>query len=370
MVKLKVMVAFSTKAEALKLLPVVSEMKKYPEDFLSVVITASSPKEELKQIMDYFSVVPKYELLIEDDETRMQNVSTVLSKFAPILIKEQPDVLLINGETTTTMAMSLAAFYHKIRVGHVGAGLRTWQKYMPFPEEINRQVTDVLTDFYFVSTDMNRYNLLLENHEDSAIFITGNTAAALAEQQSPTDFHHPIVENIKIKGKKILLFTMDEKENLGKPMERTFKGIRQIAEQYSELLEVIFPLPLDSFAQERAKYYFATIDNVHLFTPLEVKFHYYLMANAYIIITDSGTIQEVAPTLGVPVLVLRDITERPEGIKLGASKLIGTSTADVRRELQFLLDHPFEYQKMAEVLNPYGDKRGAERIINILKRKI
>jgi UDP-N-acetylglucosamine 2-epimerase (non-hydrolysing) len=370
MAKLKVMVAFGTWAEAVKLLPLVKEMQEQPLHFAPVLVLTGTKEEWLNQIMDYFDLVPDYQLVINEDQSYTKATANVLTKIDQIFCEERPNVLLVQGASVASLAISLAATYHQITIGHVDAGRRTQNKYEPFPEEINRQVMDTLANIHFAPTELNRYNLLLENQEDEAICVTGSLVMELAKQLPKIDVQQSLVEQINVSGKKLLFFTMSRKENLGTPMEKTFRGIKQFAEQYRDSFAVVFLLPHDSFAQERARDQFENIENIHLLQLNEIKSMHAFLSNAYIIVTDSEIIQELSPLLSVPVLVLRDITEYPESVMTGSLKLVGTETADVRRELSRLVDSVHEYQKMIATADPYDNTFVCKRMIDCLKNKV
>lgn len=298
----------------------------------------------LQQVLDIFQIKPDYDLAImEKNQSLEQVTSKVLLGLAPILEQEQPDLVLVHGDTTTTMAAGLSAFYHHIPIGHVEAGLRTWNLESPFPEEANRQITDDLTSLYFAPTDLSRQNLLQEHHPADRIFVTGNTAIDVLKYTVNHAYHHQVLDQIPA-DHRIILLTMHRRENQGTPMANVFQAIREVAHRV-----------------------FAGVPNVHLIDPLDVVDFHNLAARSYFIMTDSGDVQEEAPSLNKPVLVLRDTTERPEGVKAGTLKLVGTQKDTVQQAMLALLNDDQLYQQMAKAQNPYGDGHAAERIVDHCK---
>lgn len=369
MKKIKVMIAFGTRPEAIKMLPIVKKMK-YNSAFTPVTVVTAQHREMLDQVLGYFEVRPDYDLnIMRKEQTLSQITSRILEEMEEVLTKEKPNIVLVHGDTTTTAAVSLAAFYHQIPIGHVEAGLRTWDKYSPFPEEMNRQITDVLSDLYFVPTEKCKANLLLENHEESKIFITGNTVIDALQYTLKTNYYHPLLEKIGKTDKKIILLTMHRRENQGQPMLDVFDAVKNIAKDYKDEVEVVFPVHLNPIVRHAAKEAFDDVENVHLIEPLEVYDFHNIAARSFLILTDSGGIQEEAPSLGVPVLVLRNETERPEGVKAGTLKLVGTETEQVEKQIKILLESTSEYMKMSKAQNPYGDGLSSERIMEILEKE-
>lgn len=281
-----------------------------------------------------------------------------------VLDKEKPDIVLVHGDTSTTFAAALATFYRQIPIGHVEAGLRTWNKYSPYPEEMNRQMTDVLSDLYFAPTTQSKKNLLAENHRDDQIFITGNTAIDALKETITDGYQHAVLDEINEKNK-IILLTMHRRENLGEPMKQVFTAVKQVVEQ-NKNVEVVYPMHLNPKVREVAKQILGNIKRVHLIEPLNVVDFHNLCARSYYIMTDSGGVQEEAPALKKPVLVLRDTTERPEGVEAGTLKLVGTSQLEVEKQMNSLLDNEDVYQKMANSKNPYGDGHASERILEAI----
>ena len=276
----------------------------------------------------------------------------------------KPDIVLVHGDTTTTFAASISAFYNQIKVGHVEAGLRTWNKYSPFPEEMNRQVTDVLSDIYFAPTNQSANNLKLENHPNEQIYITGNTAIDALKETVKKDYEHEILNKIS-DNHRLILMTMHRRENQGEPMERVFRAIRSVVDTHEDV-EVVYPVHLNPVVQQAAKKELGDHKRIHLIEPLDVVDFHNIAARSYMIMSDSGGVQEEAPSLGVPVLVLRDTTERPEGVEAGTLKLVGTETIDIVAAMTELLDNPESYKKMAETNNPYGDGTASKRILDAI----
>lgn len=366
MKKIKVIVAFGTRPEAIKMLPIVKKMDE-SEAFHPITVVTAQHREMLDQVLDYFKVKPDYDLnIMRKQQTLTQITSRILEEMEEVLISERPDVILVHGDTTTTAAVSLAAFYQQIPIGHVEAGLRTWNKYSPFPEEMNRQLTDVLSDLYFVPTGKSRQNLLLENHDENKIFITGNTVVDALQYTLSEEYYHPILEKLNTTRKKLILLTMHRRENQGQPMLDVFEAVKNVAYEYQDEVEFVFPVHLNPIVQKVAKEKFGKVENIHLIEPLEVADFHNLAAKSYLILTDSGGVQEEAPSLGVPVLVLRNETERPEGVEAGTLKIVGTQTENVQKEIKFLIDNEEEYKAMAQASNPYGDGKASQRILDIL----
>ena len=360
------MIAFGTRPEAIKMLPIVKKMDE-SDAFHPITVVTAQHREMLDQVLDYFKVKPDYDLnIMRKQQTLTQITSRILEEMEEVLISERPDVILVHGDTTTTAAVSLAAFYQQITIGHVEAGLRTWNKYSPFPEEMNRQLTDVLSDLYFVPTRSGKKNLLLENHKENKIFITGNTVIDALQYTLKEDYHHPILDEVNTKHKKMILLTMHRRENQGQPMLEVFEAVRNIAIEYKDEVEIIFPVHLNPLVQHAAMEKFAQVTNVHLITPLEVADFHNIASKSYLILTDSGGIQEEAPSLGVPVLVLRNETERPEGVTAGTLKLVGTKKEVIEKAMKKLLDNEEAYKSMSQASNPYGDGKSSERIMKIL----
>jgi UDP-N-acetylglucosamine 2-epimerase (non-hydrolysing) len=365
MKKIKVMTVFGTRPEAIKMAPIVKTLQLRSNEFIPVTVVTAQHRQMLDQVLKIFNIKPDYDLdIMKERQTLDQITSNVLVGLSGIMDKEQPDIVLVHGDTTTTLAASLSAFYHQIMIGHVEAGLRTWNKFSPFPEEMNRQMTDVLTDVYFAPTSQSKANLLKENHPASKIFITGNTAIDALKQTVSTDYHHDVLDLID-PGHRVVLVTMHRRENQGEPMRRVFKAMREVIDSHDNV-EIIYPVHLNPVVQKAARDILGSDKRIHLIDPLDVVDFHNLAARSYLIMTDSGGVQEEAPSLGKPVLVLRDTTERPEGVDAGTLKLVGTDPVAVRDSMMKLLDDSETYAKMAEAVNPYGDGKAAERILDAI----
>lgn len=365
MKKIKVMTVFGTRPEAIKMAPLVLELQKQSQRFEAITTVSAQHREMLDQVLDIFHIKPDYDLNIMHARQTLTDVtSNVLINLDKILKEAKPDIVLVHGDTTTTFAASVAAFYNQIPIGHVEAGLRTWEKYSPYPEEMNRQMTDAMTDLYFAPTNQSKANLLKENHKEDNIYITGNTAIDALKQTVDKEYHHDILDKVSPDNKLILL-TMHRRENQGEPMRRVFKVIREVVESREDV-EVIYPVHLSPAVQEAAKEILGNTERIHLISPLDVVDFHNLAARSYFIMTDSGGVQEEAPSLGKPVLVLRDTTERPEGVEAGTLKLVGTESEKVKKEMEELLDNDAEYQRMAQAKNPYGDGKASERILDAI----
>ena len=362
--KIKVMTVFGTRPEAIKMAPLVLELKKYPEEIESIVTVTAQHRKMLDQVLKVFNITPDYDLNIMKDRQTLIDVTTAALKGLDGVMKEvKPDIVLVHGDTSTTFVASLAAFYNQIKVGHVEAGLRTWNKYSPFPEEMNRQLTGVISDLHFAPTDQSKQNLLNENKNKDTIFVTGNTAIDALKTTVTESYTNPILE--KIGNDKMILVTAHRRENLGEPMRHIFRAIKRIVNEHDNL-QVVYPVHLNPAVREVADEVLGNDPRIHLIKPLEVIDFHNFLAKAHIILTDSGGIQEEAPSLGVPVLVLRDTTERPEGIKAGTLKLVGTDEEMIYNMTNTLLTDQAEYDQMAKSSNPYGDGRASERIVQAI----
>lgn len=359
---IKVMTIFGTRPEAIKMAPIILKMQQMSDQFKPVTVVTAQHREMLDQVLAIFHIIPDYDLNIMQSKQTLSDITTkVIQQLDPIIAKEQPDIILVHGDTTTTFAASVSAFYHQIQVGHVEAGLRTWDKWSPYPEEMNRQLTDVLADMYFAPTELSKANLLKENHPQNAIFVTGNTAIDALKQTVSADYKHDVLTEVSEVNKMILL-TMHRRENQGEPMRRTFEAIKKVVANHPDV-EVVYPVHLSPSVQQIAHEVFDGVSRVHLIEPLDVLDFHNMAARSYFIMSDSGGVQEEAPSLGKPVLVLRDTTERPEGIEAGTLKLVGTDPATITTAMNELLDDPSEYERMATAKNPYGDGQAAERIL-------
>lgn len=364
---IKVMSIFGTRPEAIKMAPLVKELEKRKE-IESIVCVTAQHRQMLDQVLETFDIKPDYDLNIMKQGQTLSDITTRTLLGLENVIKEvQPDIILVHGDTTTTFAGALAAFYNQVAIGHVEAGLRTNDKYSPYPEEMNRQMVDCMTDMYFAPTDISKENLLKENIEEEKIYVTGNTAIDAMSTTIDKNYSHKELEWIK-ENEKMILLTAHRRENLGEPMRNIFKAIRRIADEFSDV-KVIYPIHLNPKVRSVANEIFAGCDKVKLIEPLEVFDFHNFQNKSYIILTDSGGIQEEAPSLGKPVLVLRDTTERPEGIKAGTLKLVGTDEDTIYEETKKLLLDKKEYEKMSHASNPYGDGHASEKIADaIIKR--
>ena len=361
MEKIKVMTVFGTRPEAIKMAPLVLALQA-DERFEAVTTVTAQHREMLDQVLEIFKIVPDYDLnIMHKEQTLTEITANVLTKLDQVIKVVKPDIILVHGDTTTTFAASVAAFYNQVAIGHVEAGLRTWNKYSPFPEEMNRQMTDDLADLYFAPTEESKANLLKENQAAAKIFVTGNTAIDALKQTVSTDYQHELLAKLD-PGHKLILVTMHRRENQGQPMARVFRTLLEVVEQRPEV-EVIYPVHLSPKVQKLAHEILGKHERIHLIAPLDVVDFHNLAAKSYFIMTDSGGVQEEAPSLGKPVLVLRDTTERPEGVSAGTLKLVGTEPAKVKAAMLELLDDPNVYQQMAQAQNPYGDGQASQRIL-------
>lgn len=337
MKKLKVMVVFGTRPEAIKMAPLVLELQKHRDSIETITVVTAQHRQMLDQVLETFSIEPHYDLdIMGKNQSLLDITGKILEKFDPVVKQELPDMILVHGDTTTTFAASLVAFYNQVRIGHVEAGLRTFDKYSPFPEEMNRQMTDNLADLYFAPTSESKENLLKENHPESAIVITGNTAIDALKLTVQSDYYHEVLDQLD-PNKKLVLVTMHRRENQGQPMRNVFTALREMVDLHQEI-EVVYPVHLSPAVQEVAKDILAGHDRIHLIEPLDVLDFHNLASRSDFIMTDSGGVQEEAPSLGKPVLVLRDTTERPEGVRAGTLKLVGTNPARVKEAMTALLD--------------------------------
>ena len=361
---IKVMSIFGTRPEAIKMAPLVKELERRKE-IESIVCVTAQHREMLDQVLNTFDIKPDYDLNIMKQGQSLADVTTRALVGLEEVIKEvKPDIVLVHGDTTTTFAGALAAFYNQVAIGHVEAGLRTYDKYSPYPEEMNRQMVDRLSDMYFAPTEISKDNLLKENIDESKIYITGNTAIDAMSTTVDENYTHPELDWINA-GERMILLTAHRRENLGEPMRRIFRAIKRVVDEFSDV-KVIYPIHMNPKVREVANEVFGDADRVKLIEPLEVFDFHNFQNKSYIILTDSGGIQEEAPSLGKPVLVLRDTTERPEGIKAGTLKLVGTDEDVIYEETKkFLLDKK-EYEKMSKASNPYGDGHASERIVDAI----
>ena len=367
MKKLKVMVVFGTRPEAIKMAPLVLELQKHSDSIETITVVTAQHRQMLDQVLETFSIEPHYDLdIMGKNQSLLDITGKILEKFDPVVKQELPDIILVHGDTTTTFAASLVAFYNQVRIGHVEAGLRTFDKYSPFPEEMNRQMTDNLADLYFAPTSESKENLLKENHPESAIVITGNTAIDALKLTVQSDYYHEVLDQLD-PDKKLVLVTMHRRENQGHPMRNVFTALREMVDLHQEI-EVVYPVHLSPAVQEAANDILAGHDRIHLIEPLDVLDFHNLASRSYFIMTDSGGVQEEAPSLGKPVLVLRDTTERPEGVRAGTLKLVGTDPVRVKEAMAALLTDETLYGQMSQAPNPYGDGRASERIVQSIQQ--
>ncbi|MDS9472277.1 UDP-N-acetylglucosamine 2-epimerase (non-hydrolyzing) [Sporosarcina pasteurii] len=363
--KWKVMTIFGTRPEAIKMAPLVLELNKHREDIESIVTVTAQHREMLDQVLATFDITPDYDLNIMKDRQTLVDVATRGLEGLDAIMKEaQPDIVLVHGDTATTFIGSLAAFYNKIAVGHVEAGLRTWDKYSPYPEEMNRQLTGVLADLHFSPTEKSAQNLLNEGKDKDSIHITGNTAIDALHTTVREEYSHPVLEELG--NDKLILLTAHRRENLGEPMRNMFNAINRLLEKHNDI-QVVYPVHMNPVVRELANEILGDNHRVKLIEPLEVVDFHNFAAASHIILTDSGGIQEEAPSLGKPVIVLRDTTERPEGIEAGTLKLAGTDEDVIFSLTDELLTDEDAYNKMAQASNPYGDGHASERIVEALK---
>ena len=364
MKKIKVMSIFGTRPEAIKMAPLVKELESRNE-IESIVCVTAQHREMLDQVLDTFKIKPDYDLNIMKQGQTLGDITTrALTGLEEVIKESTPDIVLVHGDTTTTFAGALAAFYNQVAIGHVEAGLRTNDKYSPFPEEMNRQMVDCMTDMYFAPTELSKANLLKENITEDKIYVTGNTAIDAMATTVNENYTNPELNWIK-PNERMILLTAHRRENLGEPMRHIFKAIKRIVEEFNDV-KVIYPIHMNPKVREVANEVFQGLDRVKLIEPLEVFDFHNFQNKSYLILTDSGGIQEEAPSLGKPVLVLRDTTERPEGITAGTLKLVGTDEETIYNETKKLLTNKDEYSKMAHASNPYGDGNASKRIVDAI----
>ena len=365
--RIKVMSIFGTRPEAIKMAPLVKELERR-EEIASIVCVTAQHRQMLDQVLDTFEIKPDFDLNIMKQGQTLSDITTAALLGLEGVIKEaRPDLILVHGDTTTTFAGALAAFYQQVAIGHVEAGLRTDNKYSPYPEEMNRQMVDRLTDMFFAPTALSRENLLRENVPAEKIYVTGNTAIDAMATTVRGDYTHPELDWIG-ENERLILLTAHRRENLGDPMRSIFRGVRRIVDEFPDV-KVLYPIHLNPAVRQVAREVFEGCERVRLIEPLEVFDFHNFQNRSFIILTDSGGIQEEAPSLGKPVLVLRDTTERPEGIEAGTLKLVGTDEKTIYRETRRLLTDEEEYRRMSRASNPYGDGHASERIADAIIRK-
>ena len=363
----KVMLVFGTRPEAIKMCPLVNELK-MRENLQIVVCVTGQHRQMLDMVLDAFHVVPDYDLSIMKDRQTLFDVTTnILNRIREVLEKEHPDVVLVHGDTSTTFVTALACFYLQIPIGHVEAGLRTHNIYSPYPEEFNRQAVSIISRYNFAPTELAGQNLRKEGRNPDSIFITGNTAIDALKTTVRDDYTHPELEWVK--DSRLILITAHRRENLGEPMSHMFKAIRRVMDEHSDV-KAIYPIHMNPTVRKTAEEFLGGDDRIHIIEPLDVLDFHNFMQRSYLILTDSGGIQEEAPSLGKPVLVMRDTTERPEGITAGTLKLVGTTEEVIYSEFSRLVTDSDAYNEMAHAENPYGDGRACERIADILQSRL
>ena len=357
------MLVFGTRPEAIKMCPLVNELKTR-KGIKTVVCVTGQHRQMLDQVLDVFNVVPDYDLSIMKDKQTLFDITTnILNRIKTVLEETKPDVVLVHGDTSTTFVTALACFYLQIPVGHVEAGLRTYNIYSPYPEEFNRQAVSIISRYNFAPTELSKQNLLREGKKAETIYVTGNTAIDALKTTVKPNYTHP--ELVWAKGSRLIIITAHRRENLGEPMHHMFRAIRRIMDEHKDV-KAIYPIHMNPIVRQEADEELSGCDRIHIIEPLEVVDFHNFLANSYMILTDSGGIQEEAPSLGKPVLVMRDTTERPEGIKAGTLKLVGTDEQTIYDNFKELLENKQAYDAMAHASNPYGDGLACKRIADIL----
>lgn len=363
---MKVMSVFGTRPEAIKMCPLIKKLEK-EEGIESIVCLTGQHREMLQQVIKIFDIQIKYNLdIMKTEQTLTMITSSILEKIELILLEEKPDIVLVHGDTTTSFVVSLAAFYQQIPVGHVEAGLRTFDKYSPFPEEMNRNLTSKIAELHFAPTTNNRNNLLKEGIEKN-VFVTGNTVIDAFKTTVRKDYHYKlqVLENIDTQNKRCILMTAHRRENLGEPLQNICRAVRQIVVEFEDV-EVVYPVHLNPVVQEIVNNILGDVERVHLVQPLDVEDMHNFMARSFLVMTDSGGLQEEAPACGVPVLVLRTETERPEAVEAGTVKVVGVKEKEIYLNAKELLTNTMLYEEMAKSVNPYGDGHACERIVKYL----
>ncbi|WP_423188914.1 non-hydrolyzing UDP-N-acetylglucosamine 2-epimerase [Alkalibacterium sp. f15] len=367
MEKKKIAIVFGTRPEAIKMAPVILELNKHQEKFESCIIVSAQHREMLDQVLKVFDIKPDYDLdIMRQNQTLSDITADVLKGIETIFIDEQPDMVLVHGDTTTSFASALAAYYQKIPVGHVEAGLRTHDIYFPFPEEGNRQLIDTITNLFFVPTETTKENLLQEGKDENRIIVTGNTVIDAIHYTRDSQSKHPALDLMDSKpNQKWILLTSHRRENYGEPMTNIFEAMLEVVNEHS-VVEVLLPVHLSPTVQKLAKEILGNHERIHLIEPLEVDVFHQVISKAYLVLTDSGGLQEEAPALDIPVLVLRDKTERPEGLDAGTLRVIGTDKKRVIEEVNELIINKERYKKMSKAINPYGDGLASGRIVRAI----
>lgn len=367
MKKIKVMSVFGTRPEAIKMAPLVKELESTPE-IESVVCVTAQHREMLDQVLDIFKIQPDYDLdIMKDKQTLTDITMRALKGLEEVMQEAKPDLVLVHGDTSTTFVGALAAFYQKIQVGHVEAGLRTFDKYQPFPEEMNRKLTGSLADLHFSPTRLAKEHLLAEGISEDIIYITGNTAidALKITIQEEYTFNEPILNTISFDERRVITMTAHRRENLGEPLENICRSVLRLVEEYEDI-EVVYAVHKNPIVQNTAKKYLGNHPRIHLLDPLDMKDMHNLLQRSYLVLSDSGGLQEEVPSMGKPVLVLRNVTERPEGVKAGTLKLLGVEEENIYQGTKELLDNEEKYQEMAQAVNPFGDGEASARIVEAI----
>ena len=360
----KVMIVFGTRPEAIKMCPLVKELKTR-QDLETIVCVTGQHRQMLDQVLQAFDVVPDYDLsVMKDKQTLFDVTQNILGKMKEVLEEVRPDVVLVHGDTSTTFVTSLAAFYLQIQVGHVEAGLRTYDIYSPFPEEFNRQATGIIAKYHFAPTEVSKQNLLNEGKKNNDIYVTGNTAIDALRTTVRDDYTHPVLDWVG--DSSLIMLTAHRRENLGQPLKNMFKAIKRIVDEHKDI-KVIYPIHMNPLVRETANDILGNHERIRIIEPLEVLDFHNFLNKAHLILTDSGGIQEEAPSLGKPVLVMRDTTERPEGVAAGTLKLVGTEEEVIYENFKELLNNEVSYEKMSKASNPYGDGFASKRIADILE---
>lgn len=363
----KILLVFGTRPEAIKMCPLVNELKSR-KAFNTVVCVTGQHKEMLNQVLNVFNVIPDYNLsIMKERQTLFDITINIIQSIKGILEKEMPDVVLVHGDTSTTFATALACYYLQIPVGHVEAGLRTYDIYSPYPEEFNRQAVSIISRFNFAPTELSKDNLIKEGKNKNSIYVTGNTAIDALKTTVKNNYSHPELQWAN--GSKLILITAHRRENLGEPMRHMFNAIKRVMEEHPDV-KAIYPIHMNPVVREMAHNIFDDNDRIHIIEPLDVVDFHNFQNKSYLILTDSGGIQEEAPSLGKPVLVMRDTTERPEGIKAGTLKLVGTEEEKIYSNFKILLENKEEYERMSHASNPYGDGFACKRIADILMEEL
>lgn len=357
------MVVFGTRPEAIKMCPLVNELKAR-NNIKTIVCVTGQHRQMLDQVLEAFKVVPDYDLsIMKDKQTLFDITASILNKIREVLDREKPDVVLVHGDTSTTFVTALACFYLQIPVGHVEAGLRTYNIYSPYPEEFNRQAVSIISKYNFAPTELSKSNLIKEGKAEDTIFVTGNTAIDALKTTVRVDYTHPQLEWAK--DSRLIMITAHRRENLGQPMHNMFRAIRRVMDEHNDI-KALYPIHMNPAVRQAADEELRGCDRIRIIEPLDVLDFHNFLNQSYLILTDSGGIQEEAPSLGKPVLVMRDTTERPEGIKAGTLKLVGTDEETIYQEFSRLLSDKSEYEKMSKASNPYGDGFACKRIADIL----